>query len=110
LINVNEESAAGLELVKSVDKTSAFPGELLTYTIIYRNVSSEALSNIVINDATPPYTVFSAASYGTLPLSLTACNITSPGVGNTGTVQWTFTGSLASGAQGVITYVVLIEE
>lgn len=110
LIRVNEVSFAGLELLKSVNKTTALPGELLTYTITYKNVSSEALNTIVINDATPPYTVFSSAGFGALPAGISNCVISGPAVGAVGPISWSFVGSLASGAQGVITYIVEIDE
>lgn len=110
LIRVNEVSFAGLELVKTVNKATALPGELLTYTITYKNVSSQALNTIVINDATPPYTVFSSATFGALPTGISNCVISGPAVGAVGPISWTFVGTLASGAQGVITYVVEIDE
>lgn len=109
LVNVNNANSAGLELIKTVNKTTALPGETLLYTITYRNISTDAINTIVINDATPTFTTFSAAAFGTLPQSLTNCVITSPTVGSTGAVVWTFTGSLLSGAQGSVSYEVIID-
>jgi uncharacterized repeat protein (TIGR01451 family) len=111
LTTVGAATTAGLELAKSVDKANALPGELLTYTITYTNNSTEPLSNLVIDDATPAFTVFSAASC-TLPLpaSITACNVTTqPAVGGVGAIEWTFTGSLDSSASGSVTFSVTVQ-
>jgi hypothetical protein len=39
---------------------------VITYTITYTNDSSGSLSSIVINDATPAYTLFQSAARGTI--------------------------------------------
>ena len=109
LVSVNEDGSAGLELINSADKLTASPGETITYTIIYKNISTSAISTMVINDATPTFTTFSTAAYGTLPNNLTNCVITAPSVGNTGLIKWTFTGTLQSGAEGNVTFQVIID-
>jgi len=98
-----------LQLIKSVDKTEAKPGETVTYTIIYRNVTTEALGNLVVSDDTPPFTNFLSASNGVLPASLTGVTVTSPAIGATGTVLWTFTGTLAVGSSGTVTLLVRVQ-
>lgn len=98
-----------LQLIKSVDKASAAPGELVTYTITYRNLTALPLSNLVVSDNTPPFTNFAAASTGALPASLTGVTITAPAVGATGTVTWTFTGTLAPNSSGTITLQVNVQ-
>ena len=99
-----------MPLVKSVDKTSALPGSLLTYVLTFTNVSTGLLSNIVVNDATPSFTVFVSASCGVLPLSLTGCSIVAPAVGATGNVRFTYTGTLAPNSVGAATYTVQIQQ
>ncbi|MGE5550133.1 MAG: hypothetical protein ACM3ZC_06330 [Bacteroidota bacterium] len=101
---------AGLSLSKSADKQYARPGETITYTIAYANQSGSPLSTLVITDATPVYTTFLAAGHGPLPLDLTLCSITAPPPGESGTISWVFTGSLAPGATGFVTYQVLLSQ
>ena len=100
---------AGLELDKAVDKASALPGANLTY-ITYTNNTTSPFSNLKINDSTPAYTTFVSASCGSpLPNNLTACSITSPAVGATGAIQWTFTGTLAPSQSSTVTFIVKIQ-
>lgn len=109
LLTANNSVSAGLEISKLVDKATALPGQTLTYTISYVNNSSGALNSVQIFDSTPAYTVFSAASSGTLPTGITAINITSPAVGSTGNITWQFVGTLQAGASGQVSYTVTIE-
>ena len=110
LTTVGTPTTAGLRLEKAVDKTTALPGANLTYTLTFTNDSSGAISNIVINDATPAYTVFVSAACGApLPLSLTGCSVTAPAAGQTGNIQWTFTGTLNPSQTGTVTFVVKIQ-
>ncbi|MBC5781364.1 DUF11 domain-containing protein [Ramlibacter sp. USB13] len=91
---------------------NATPGELLQYTLTAQNNGGGPLSTLVINDATPAFTVFvSAACPGTLPAGITGCTIASqPAAGGTGGVQWTFTGTLAASAQLVVSYQVRLSQ
>ena len=110
LTTVGTPTTAGLRLEKAVDKATALPGANLTYTLTFTNDSSGAISNIVINDATPAYTVFVSAACGApLPASLTACSVTAPAAGQTGNIQWTFTGTLNPSQTGTVTFVVKIQ-
>ena len=109
LTTVGTPTTAGLSLLKEVDKASAAPGEVITYTITYVNGSSTALSNIVIFDATPPYTTFFSATNGVMGAGLDSVNITAPAQGATGPVKWTFGGALAPAATGNVIYKVTIE-
>jgi uncharacterized repeat protein (TIGR01451 family) len=97
-------------LEKAVDKATALPGANLTYTLTYTNDSSGAISNLVINDSTPAYTTFVSAACGSpLPASLTACSFTAPSVGQSGNLQWTFTGTLNPSQSGTVSFVVKIQ-
>ncbi|ARU32414.1 hypothetical protein CAP31_12440 [Sulfuriferula sp. AH1] len=101
---------AGLMLTKRVDKTAARPGENITYTIAYANTGSEAIKGLRIRDATPAYTTFNSAVCGTLPPDFTACTVAvQPAVGAEGTIVWEFTGPLAPGASGTVSFDVTLE-
>ncbi len=102
-------SGTGLTLIKSVDKATAKPGDMLVYTINYVNSSSEPLSDVIINDVTPSYTLFVSANCGTLPANLTVCSTTLPAVGGTGAIMFTFTGNLAPAAGSSVTFSVQVQ-
>jgi uncharacterized repeat protein (TIGR01451 family) len=106
---VGQDTATGLSLVKAASTATALPGTNITYTITYTNNSTGALSTVVINDATPAYTLYQGASCGTLPLNFTACNITAPAVGATGSIVYTFTGTLAPAVSGTVNFTVQVQ-
>lgn len=106
---VGNATAAGLQLAKVVDKATAKSGDMLTYTITYANRSSGALSALKIFDGTPAYTVFGSAACGSLPSGLGCTLQTQPGVGNSGAIEWRFTGDLLPGASGTVTFVVTLQ-
>jgi uncharacterized repeat protein (TIGR01451 family) len=91
---------------------NAAPGEVLQYTLIAQNQGSAALTELAINDTTAAFTTFVAASCpAPLPAGITACTLGSlPAVGAAGPVQWTFTGTLAPGAQLTVTYQVRLDQ
>jgi uncharacterized repeat protein (TIGR01451 family) len=101
---------SGLVLHKSVDKASAEPGEVLVYTIAYRNDGAAPITQLVIADSTPSYTTFVAgsASCGPLPPQLASCT-PAPPPAPTGSVTWTFTGALDPGASGTVTFSVTVD-
>ncbi len=102
-------AAGGLVITKSVDRANAAPGDLLTYTITYSNPGNAPLSNIVIRDATPTWTVFQSAACGTAGSGITGCTPASPAVGASGTLSWTLAGSLAPGGSGTVTFTVRVQ-
>ena len=103
-------SADGLQLVKSVDKTVAASGAVITYTLTYTNVGSAAVSAVRIRDTTPAWTLLASATCGALPAGITACNVTAqPAVGGAGSVEWTLTGALPSGASGSVVFAVTVQ-
>lgn len=106
---VGSQCGTELKLVKSVDKTTALSGDNVTYTITYTNTCDKSISNVKINDMTPAYTTFISAAFDTLPLNLTACTITKPDVGAAGDIFWDFTGTLAAGSSGTVTFVVKVD-
>ena len=99
----------GLLLTKTVDKATAKSGDILLYTITYRNTGADVLTNLVVNDATPAYTNFVSAADGTRPPGLTGVTIASPSVGGKGAVKWTFAGSLSPGGSGTVTFRVKVD-
>ena len=99
----------GLLLSKTVDKSTAKSGEILLYTVTYRNTGADALTNLVVRDATPAYTRFVAAADGTRPAGLTGVTIANPGANNKGAVSWTFAGSLNPGQSGTVTFQVRVD-
>lgn len=101
--------ANGLVLVKSVDLASARPGDYLVYTITFVNPGGQPLSNIVINDATPAWTVFDSATCASPGFGITGCSLTQPAAGATGPVSWALTGTLAPGGAGTVSYRVKVQ-
>lgn len=99
----------GLVLVKSVDLPSAAPGDLLTYTITYVNPGAQPLSNIVISDATPTWTVFDSATCASPGAGITGCTLAQPAAGAAGPVSWTLAGALAPGGSGSVSYRVRVQ-
>ncbi|MFN3403336.1 MAG: glycosyl hydrolase family 8 [Cytophagaceae bacterium] len=55
---------ANIKVYKAVDKTYAYPGDTLTYTISYRNYASINATGVVITDAIPAGLTFVSASNG----------------------------------------------
>lgn len=107
---IGPATAAGLRLVKTVDRSAATSGDLITYTITYTNLSSEALASLVITDATPAYTVFQSAACGSPPNAQLSCAIAAqPAAGAAGRVEWRFAGTLGSGLTGTVVFVVKLQ-
>jgi uncharacterized repeat protein (TIGR01451 family) len=68
--------SANMKVYKSVDKTYAYPGDTLTYTISYRNYGSVNATSVTITDAIPSGLSFvSASNGGTLSGSTVTWNI-----------------------------------
>ncbi len=88
---------------------TGLPGNTLQYRITYQNNGTQPLNMLVVNDATPMFTTYSAAACGALGMGLTACMVTTqPAPGATGPIIWNFTGALAPGASGIVTFDVII--
>ena len=108
---VGVAGSAGLTLVKSVDKTTALPNEVLTYTITYTNNGSAPITSVVISDSTPAFTIYVGGSAG-CPLLVvrTSCTVaTEPANGATGSVSWTTTGSVGPGASSTVRFQVRVQ-
>lgn len=99
----------GLVLSKSVNRATAKSGDLISYTITYRNASGTPVSTLVINDTTPAFTVFVSQTNSALPANLTGVTATTPAVNAFGALKWTFAGTLAPNASGTVTFVVRLQ-
>ncbi len=90
----------------------AAPGDVLEYKLLAVNNGTQAVTTLVVSDATPAFTTFVGAACPTaLPPGVTACSVSlQPAVGGQGSLQWTFTGSLASGAQLKVIYRVRVNQ
>ena len=101
--------ANGLVIAKSVDQANAAPGSYLVYTITYTNPGTVPLENIVIRDATPPWTTFDSASCAPIGSGITGCSLAQPAAGATGNLVWTLAGSLLPGGSGSVSFRVRLE-
>lgn len=55
-------NGAVIDMLKTVDKAYAEPGEVLTYTLVLNNIGNAPANNVVITDAIPAGTIFVAGS------------------------------------------------
>jgi len=112
------QGASRLQLRKSVQNTSqgtsetktmnqAKPGDFLTYRIYYRNTGSGPISELMLNDTVPDFThyVLESATCQQPPAGLSC----SPSI-NGPHLKWVFTGTLQGGAQGVVSYDVMVDQ
>ena len=86
----------------------ASPGHTLQYRIRFANPSSTGITNLVIYDSTPPFTVFAAANCLSTPSGM-GCATTVPAVSAAGAVRFTFSGALQSGNAGIVTFDVMVQ-
>ena len=117
-------NVGALQLVKQVQNlttgsppatsNNAVPGNTLQYQLSLSNQGSSSLATVVVNDTTPAFTQFVSAACpapAALPAGLTACSVTvQPTLGGQGALQWTFTGTLASGGQTAVTFQVQVAQ
>ena len=83
---------------------NADPGTCLRYEITVTNVGTAPVTGVVINDATPPNTTYSA----TVPASTTVGTITPPAPGTAGTITANV-GTLGPGQSAVIVFGIRID-
>jgi uncharacterized repeat protein (TIGR01451 family) len=76
----------------------ASPGDTLEFALSFTNTTSAALSNFKFSTPLPANVTFATAACGSLPSGVTSCTTATPAVGGTGTVTFTFAGSLATGS------------
>jgi len=133
--DVTRVSTSALDLMKDVRNVTsggpfgtnneARPGDVLEYRITFTNNAAAPISNLVLNDTTPAYATFvSAGVNAPLPAALSACIKNTPAnpspaapvacsaaqaSGGSGAISWTFTGTLAPGASGSVTFQVTVQ-
>lgn len=119
-VSVDEADPANAVINWQVSNT-AKSGEVLEYQIQYTNNTTTPINTLVIKDITPAYTTFISALADVLPNALTDCTKITPAsvapvpcvkpdtAGGTGDIEWRFTGALAPGATGLVTFRVMLE-
>jgi uncharacterized repeat protein (TIGR01451 family) len=84
-----------LTITKAVDKVTATPGEVLTYTITFSNTGTIDATNLVLSDPLPSGTTYVANS------------ATMNGTFTSNTVTWSI-GTVAPGSNGTVTFQVIV--
>jgi uncharacterized repeat protein (TIGR01451 family) len=77
----------------------AVPGACLRYQVTVTNVGTATVNNVVVSDATPPGTTYSA----TVPASTTVGGVVAPANGAAGTITATI-GTLGPGQSAVVEF------
>lgn len=93
--------------VYSASNVNALPGQCVLYQITVTNVGSASATSVVVSDATPTYTTMSPAASSAA--ATTVGTATGPAAGASGTVTATI-GTLAAGANAVVTFGVKIQQ
>ena len=103
------DPVADLSITKSVDKSTALPGDVLTYTIVVGNAGPSDITDAVVNDIVPG--VVLGASWTCTPSAGGTCDQPGPVAGNIattvdlavgGSVTFTLTGTIAPAATGTL--------
>ncbi len=97
-------------------RNQARPADVLRYTIVFTNVGSQPIADVVLHDVTPAFTALSTSITcpGSLPANLGGCILATPSGGDNaagyeGPVEWRFTGTLAPGTHGSVSYGVRVQ-
>ena len=87
------------------------PGQCAVYRILFGNSGGAAVTNVVIRDATPPWTTFLGGSeiYLSTPAGLTSGIPILPASGASGDIAFPFSGALPPGPQGAVQFTVRLE-
>jgi hypothetical protein len=90
-------------------QNQAKPGDVLQYRLYYSNTGTAPLTDLVLNDTVPSFTILTEAPVCEMPLPQSLSNCT-PSV-NSDEIAWTFptTDILKGGAKGSVSYKVMIE-
>ena len=94
----------------------AMPGHTLSYNIAFSNSGGGAITELLISDHTPAYSVLAqpVSCPASLPDGISNCTVLYPAAadntaGYSGDVQWRFDGALSAGASGEVGYEVEVE-
>lgn len=101
-------TTAGLTLVKSVDKATALPGEVINYTIVFTNNGLDPLHSLSITDRAPAFTSLVGAGPSDLPDGLTQASVITDSP-EPGYIRWVFNGDLGPGHSGHVTFSVQLD-
>ncbi|MEE9381590.1 MAG: DUF11 domain-containing protein, partial [Hyphomonadaceae bacterium] len=93
---------------------SGAPGDTLLYRITFSNPGPDAIDDVRIADATPPYSALTAnaPSIVTQPTGLT-CTLAvpaTPAAGYSGVLSWDCPGAMNSGASGTVGFEISIDQ
>jgi uncharacterized repeat protein (TIGR01451 family) len=88
---------------------TASPGDTLEYALNFTNAAGVALQNFVFTDALPANVTCLSAACGTLPAGISSCTPATPSIGGSGTITFTFAGTLASGNTLAATFRVVVK-
>lgn len=101
-VTVPNTCKPNFDIVKTVDKTTAKPGDTLTYTLTFKNSGNQALSNATMADKLP-------AGVTLVPNSLSVSNNLSH-TGDLFNNQMVVAGPIAPGVSFTVTYKVTINQ
>jgi len=92
---------------ETVTSNQAKPGDFLVYRVYYRNAGTGPITDLKVNDTVPDFThyVLDSAKCVSEPAGL-SCTPTINGP----YLKWLFTGSLLGGAQGSVSYEVMVDK
>ncbi len=95
---------------------SAAPGDVLRYSIDFRNSGTGPVTEVLIADGTPAYSVLEnpVQCPSVMPDGVTACQVLVPApvnnsAGYYGPIRWQFDGLLPSGAQSRVSFLIRVE-
>ncbi len=99
VINVTKNGALSID-------NAASPGDTLEYAIAYSNQGTGPLTQLEINDETPAFTTLTA---GTMDCGPAISGVQCSSVVSGASLKWVFSGSLAAGAGGTVSYRVVVD-
>ena len=126
-ITVASQGGGRLVLYKQVQNVSeknlqpgtanaASPGDRLSYTLLFSNPGAGHLESLTLRDSTPAFTALASEVKcpDNLPELLGKCTVSTSDnqktyAGYQGDIIWTFTGKLAPGASGLVSFEVEVE-
>ena len=97
-------------------RNTAAPNDVLRYQIDFRNSGTGPVTEVLIADSTPAFSVLEQPVQCPmiLPDGIVNCEVAMPaparnGAGYHGPVQWRFIGPLSAGAEGDVSFQIRIE-
>lgn len=100
-------SPGGLTFTSSNITTGAKPGACIFYNITATNTGTANVTSVVVNDATPAFTVYDSSNYAATVTGVTGATISAPANNTAGTITATV-GTLTPSQSAVIIFEVKI--